>query len=177
MIKIEKGITLVSLSITVIVLFILTGIGIGSSYEIIDQVKDDKLIGELGIVNQAITQQYSKAVALNQIKIGKSESQVIFFVGERIENNNNGIDLPVKENISLENGVDEFYKKATEFNFDYQEDFYYRLTPDDLDKIGVQNSLDTYIVNYKTGEVYNETRKVTKTSSKLLYLPSQLNSN
>ena len=101
MIKIEKGITLVSLSITVIVLFILTGIGIGSSYEIIEQVKDDKSIGELGIVNQAITQQYSKAVALNQIKIGKSESQVII--------------VPA---FNEENTIPDFYKKTTEFNFD-----------------------------------------------------------
>lgn len=36
---------------------------------------------------------------------------------------------------------------------------YNLLKPEDLQKIGMQNPKDTYIVNYKTGEVINQTSK------------------
>lgn len=36
---------------------------------------------------------------------------------------------------------------------------YNLLKPEDLEKIGMENPKDTYIVNYKTGEVINKTSK------------------
>ena len=41
-------------------------------------------------------------------------------------------------------------------SYNENERAYYRLSPTDLEKIGIENSEDTYIVNYITGEVINE---------------------
>ena len=39
---------------------------------------------------------------------------------------------------------------------------YYLLNVEDLEKLGMENAKDTYIVNYKTGEVINKTSKNSK---------------
>ena len=49
---------------------------------------------------------------------------------------------------------------------------YYRLNPEDLKQIGINDSQDTYIVNYLTGEAINETKKKTDTG-KVLYTYSR----
>ena len=41
--------------------------------------------------------------------------------------------------------------------------YYYRLSDSDLKEMGVTQAQDSYIVNYKTGEVINETLKATRT--------------
>ena len=47
------------------------------------------------------------------------------------------------------------------------EEDYYLLEQNELEEIGVENSKSTYIVNYKTGEVINNTKLVTKTGKPL----------
>ena len=54
------------------------------------------------------------------------------------------------------------------FNESKPEEYYYKLAPDKLREIGITNTRDTYIVNYKTGEVINESKK--KINDKPLYL-------
>ena len=49
---------------------------------------------------------------------------------------------------------------------------YKKLSKDDLEKLGITGEEDTFIVNYNTGEVINETLKVTK-SEKALYIYSK----
>ena len=49
---------------------------------------------------------------------------------------------------------------------------YKELSISDLEKLGVTNEEDTFIVNYKTGEVINATKKVTE-SGKALYVYSR----
>ena len=52
--------------------------------------------------------------------------------------------------------------------------FYYTLTPDDFIKLGITEVNDTYIVNYSTGEVYNNTTKTT-VSGDILYKSATTN--
>lgn len=151
MMKKNKGITLVSLTITIVLMIILTGIGVTTAYTSINDIRDNKLYTELGIVRQAIMEQYALAEAVGQIKILNTESPVSFWKGTQIENN----EIP-----------DFFSKKDPEF----QEEYYYKLTPEDLKTIGIMDAKHTYIVNYSTGEVYNETKK-TMSNGKQLYLP------
>lgn len=73
MIKNNKGITLATLMVTVIILFILAGVGISTTYTGVTEIKDNKLTAELGIVRQAILEQYALAEAVNQIHISKEE--------------------------------------------------------------------------------------------------------
>ena len=42
-------------------------------------------------------------------------------------------------------------------------EYYYRLSESDLKEMGVTQAQDSYIINYKTGEVINETLKATRT--------------
>lgn len=46
---------------------------------------------------------------------------------------------------------------------------YYLLTPETLKKLDINNSKDTYIVNYYTGECYNSTVRTTPQNNKVLY--------
>ena len=157
MMKNKKGITLVSLVVTILIMVILIGIGITAAYTSINDVKDNKLMTELGIVRQAIMEQYALAEAVNQTKIPKdSDNKVAFWIGEPKENAKSELDF-----LSIENPI-------------YQEQIYYELAPVDLKKIGVNDAKDTYIVNYSTGEVYNETTKTTSDDTTLLYLPSTI---
>ena len=46
---------------------------------------------------------------------------------------------------------------------------YFRLTPEELDRLNISNTTDTYVINYYTGEVYNETQELADDGS-VLYL-------
>ncbi len=174
MMKKNEGITLVSLTITVILLLVLAGMGLNVSYITIKDVRNNRLNTELGMVRQAITERYSMAVAVNKANISVSEPSVSFWVGEKVEASN-PIILPERTEIISNQEVEEFYSKCGIYYYSYQEEFYYRLTPDDLEKIGIAHANYTYVVNYKTGEVYNETKKIDRDSN-LLYLPAKYTS-
>lgn len=169
MMKNNSGVTLISLVVTILILGILAGMAVVSVRTTITDVKDSKFNTELGLVRQAVTEQYSKAKNVGQTKTLKSEEQVSFWVGERITDFYD-IDLPEESSIIENSDVTEFYNMAANYSCEYQEDFYYRLTPDMLKQIGVNDAEDTYVVNYGTSEVYNETQKI-NSLSELLYLP------
>ena len=169
MIKESEGITLVSLTVMIIIIFILAGIGLNVSFIAVNEARDNKLNGELGIVRQAIIERYSMALAVNEVKVRASEEQVSFWVGERVQDEDSAIQFPDELLGEIEEAK-EFLVRSKQTSHDYQEDYYYRLTPEQLKKIGISNSDYTYIVNYKTGEVYNETKKVDHEKN-LLYLP------
>ncbi len=175
MIKNEKGITLVSLMLTVILMLMLAGVGIRVTFSGIKNVENNQLKAELGIVRQAIIEQYSLAEATNQIKISVTKETVSFWRGKRIENFSE-IQLPEESLVKENSEVQEFYRKRNQYDCQYQEDYYYRLNPEMLSQIGIAEAKYTYIVNYKTGEVYNETKQMTSNSN-LLYLPSTVYEN
>lgn len=167
MIKNKRGITLMSLMIVVIIIFILAGVGLNISFMAIKDVRNNKLSGELGILRQAIVERYSMAAAVNQLEVGANKQQVSFWVGDKIQDVS-GIELPDSANQNEDTEI--FVSNLENYTIEYQEDYYYRLNHNQLDEIGVRNSDYTYIVNYKTGEVYNETKKV-DSKNNLLYLP------
>ena len=58
--------------------------------------------------------------------------------------------------------------KQTNYNDLEEKDvFYYELSSDDLKQFGIDKAEDTYIVNYKTGEVFNTSEKTTGDGSPL----------
>ncbi len=147
----EKGITLIALIITITVLIILAGIGVYSGVESIREAGSDKLETELGMVQHAILQQYYKYT------VTKNENDI---VGESVS---------ISEINALENEMGITMQKGEEIENLPIAEKYYRLTPTLLESIGVEDAEDTYIVDYSTGEVLNETVKKTTTGI-VLYL-------
>ena len=141
----EKGITLIALIITITVLIILAGIGVYSGVESIREAGSDKLETELGMVQHAILQQYYKYT------VTKDENDI---VGEPVS---------ISEINALENEMGITMQKGEEIENLPIAEKYYRLTPTLLESIGIEGSEDTYIVDYSTGEVLNETVKKTIT--------------
>ena len=178
MMKNENGITLVILVITILVLLILAGASLNMTFTEIDNVRNDRLKAELGIVRQAIVEQYQKADALGKTGKSKDDEQLDIWVGTKITNkednsNERKIEFPEALIATLrQNGIANSYIFTYVDEYDScekQEDFYYRLSKEDLQTLGIDKSEHEYIVNYKTGEVYNETKKVTY-NNELLYL-------
>lgn len=142
--KNEKGITLIALTITIIVLLILTGVSIGSMAGKKGLIKDSKSntkISELNQVQQALLEAYV---------MYKNTGNENYLVGKDIEYSEAQEVISNFENATL---------KATSN--------YKRLEAEDLAKLGITGGEDTYIVNYETGEVINETQSVTGNGDEL----------
>lgn len=140
-IKENNGVTLTALVITIIVLMIILSITINLGMDSINSTKDRKLQAELEIVQQACISEYTKAKELGYLEKDEIPSN---FVGTEVPFSS----LPTNsKGWALTGSETEKYKK------------YFRLTPEDLEILSILNSEHTYIVNYYTGEVYNETKK------------------
>ena len=154
MIKNNSGITLISLAIVIIIMIILIGVSLVFSYKPVNYSTDESYYSTLNIMQQAVIEQYEKAKMLNLTKIEISEEKPSIFIGTPIEYDN--IEVYIGNTIDWESK-----------NYVYYEDYYYRLTPEDLLQLNIKNTNDTFVVNYKTGEVYNETVQVTSNKSNL----------
>lgn len=141
----NKGITLVALVITIIILLIISGISITGTIAGKKETQESVQISELKMIQQAILQRYTKSQLTKETLPGTSIdiSQVQSMINE--------INNKTEQNIVLK-GKD-----------------YKRLNKTDLEKLGITGEEDSYIVNYNTGEVINETLKTTK-SGKALYI-------
>ena len=128
----EKGVTLVALIITIIILLILSGVSITIGGYSIDSYKNNALESEIRMVQTAVMSQYEKYITTKDVSL---------LVGEQCSESGN-INATTKE--------------------------YNLLEPEDLEKIGMENLKDAYIVNYKTGEVINKTS--TKSDGTILKL-------
>lgn len=144
-IKNEKGVTLVALVITVIVTIMIASIGVNIGLDSINSTKDRNLQAELEIVGQAAITEYTKAVELGYLNDTPYPSN---FVGTVVS----ASALPIRPS-----GEGWALPTATEDATTYKS--YFRLTPDDLQKLDIANSEHTYIINYYTGEVFNETKQ------------------
>lgn len=152
----EKGITLVTLIITLVVMLIIAGATIGISSNVIEKAEEKKLEEELTIVNNAIMEGYT-----NYLRTKNNR----YLVGEKITDsqateiaNNIGITL-----VTIPTNI-----KEQDTNLSA----YYRVIPTDLESIGIEDAQDSYIVNYLTGEVINETKANT---GEKLYMYSRSN--
>ena len=148
----EKGITLLALVITIIVLIILASTIVNISQNGIKQSKEDTMLSELGIVQNAILQRKTKADLTDED-----------YPGETI----------IEANINLEKTIEEINNnRASEEEIIKKDDDnsnYYFLSTENggLEELGITNSEDAYIVNYETGEVINYTTKLTETGKPL----------
>lgn len=175
MMKNEKGITLIALVITIIVTLILVGTGISITFNEIDDARNNQLWTELGTVRQAVIEQYQKALAVGKTGKLKEEAKLDVWIGAQITTRRGTDFFPGAVNAILEQqGIT---SGAYMFSYDYnncqyQEDCCYELDSNSLAQLGIEDAKHTkhtYIVNYKTGEVYNETKQ-TDYNGKLLYL-------
>lgn len=144
----NNGITLVALVITVILLVIITSISITGTIKSQKETKESSQFSELSMIQHAILERYTKSQLTKEelpgITINISEVKVI----------TDKMSLDTGENITL---------KGEEYK---------RLNKADLQELGITGEADSYIVNYSTGEVINETIKVTE-SKKALYIYSR----
>lgn len=136
--KTQKGITLISLVITIIILLIISSIGINFGINGIRSTKDSKLEAELNMVQHAILEQYAKY---------KTTKDMVYIVGNKVSEEQ-------LRGITSELGITLVNIPNTYFNKDY-----YKLDKASLKEIGIQETDDEYIVNYISGEVINITKK------------------
>lgn len=150
----ENGITLTMLVITIIVILIIAGISISGGIAGIDSANDNKLIADLEKVQHAVTQRYSK------FKLTKDKS---LLVGTKV-NLSELTDVPESINWRV------FQFTNGETTPQYPERKYYRLSKSDLESLGFSGEYkgSSYIVNYSSGEVYDEGQKQTS-DGKALY--------
>lgn len=144
--KDQKGITMVALIVTIILLLILASVTtyVGTGYA--KSSKDTALQSELEIVKHAVMEQYT------QYQVTQDKTVL---VGTMVSRN-------TVSNIAQKIGVTLVTIPADRQNADF-----YRLSATDLEKIGIQKATDTYLVNYVTGEVINETKQKTSKGSPL----------
>lgn len=155
----EKGITMLALVIIVVILTILSALLINFSGINVDSSVDAKLEQELKMVQYAVLQQYMKYNTTqdpsNIVYTKDYNEDILDFVDVHYK----GVTLQHTPSSS-----DEIYKK------------YYRINPKDLQKIGIQDSNFAYIINYYTGEVFNESTYKTS-RNRILYINGAVSSN
>ena len=139
----NEGITLVALVIAIILLLIISGISITGTLRGQNETEEATQISELNMVQHAILERYTKA------QLTKEELPGTLITKTEVEGIINDINAKSGKNITL---------KGTEYK---------RLDASDLKNLGIKQEEDSFIVNYKTGEVINETIKVTKSGSAL----------
>ncbi len=159
--KNEKGITLIALVVIIVVLLILTGITINMGKEGIRESKEDAMLSELGMVQNAVLQRKTKADLTEEAYPGdKIDIATVNSVITEINNQQTtGEDIELKD------------------NSEGKENNYYLLTNSNngLSNLGITNSEDEYIVNYETGEVINSTTKVTESGKPLYIYAKEIN--
>ena len=169
--KNNKGVTLVALVITIVVLLIIISITINFGLSELHDVADKKIESELGIVQEAVMQRYALVKSSNQLGItAKAISSNTSLeadserpqklLGTRIARSEDvlsygftGVTLKV-----------EYSANASDKNY---EDYYYLLDEKDMNDLGIEKG-DTvkttdgeaekelsYIVNYSTGEIFD----------------------
>lgn len=144
----NRGITLIAVVITIILLLIISGISITGTIQEHKEVEESSQISELNMIQHAILERYTKAQLTKEVlpgtEVKKEDVQIL--IDEINAISGESINLKGKE--------------------------YKQLDKSDLEKLGVIGENDTFIVNYKTGEVINKTLKATQ-SGKALYIYSK----
>lgn len=143
----NKGITLVVLIITIIVILIIAGISINGAINGVDSANDNRAITDLEKVQHAITQRYSKYKLLKDTSL---------LVGTKIDLSSL-TDVPESINWRV-------FQPSTDTSPSTNlERKYYRLSKSDMETLGLTGDYkaSSYIVNYCSGEVYDEGQKQT----------------
>mgnify|MGYP005757284111 CR=1 FL=1 len=159
--KKEKGITLIALVITIVALIILSSIVINIGTNSITESKEDILLSELGMIQNAVLQRKTKADITKETYPG----QIITTAGINLEE------------VISEINANKASEEESVTRKDTNDAHYYVLstTNGGLKDLGITNSEDAYIVNYGTGEVINYTTKLTKTGKPLYIYAKEAN--
>lgn len=149
LVKSQKGITLMALVVTIIILLIIAGIGVGEivgNGGDINQTEDAMALSELKKVQQAVLETYIKYKQLGNESI---------LIGTRVTYNRAHDELS-----AIQMGLELKTNAEQQSMLEYR---YYKLEKKQLNSLGLDNihNNDTYIVNYSTGEVFNITQKKT----------------
>ena len=149
----EKGITLLALVVTIIMLIILASTIVNIGQNEIKESEENARLSELGIVQNAILQRQTKADLTDED-----------YPGETIIEANINLEKTIEEmNDHRASGEEEIIKKD-----DDNSNYYFLSTENGgLEELGITNSEDAYIVNYETGEIINYTTKLTETGKPL----------
>lgn len=153
--KNEKGVTLISLVITIIVLLILASISTYTGIGNIKETRESVRKTELQLVQQAVIQKYTKYNLTGDDKLLQGVAYLDF-------TELNSLIAEIRKLI----GVTIELKDDNANN-------YYLLNKTSLANLGIANTEDEYIVNYTTGEVLNKTRLVNTESKEPLYIYSK----
>lgn len=145
----ERGITIVSLVITVVVLTIIVGITLVSGIdpnEDLEKMKSSVLKSELAQVQQIVLETYIKYKQTDNtnLLIGTYQSSSTVYIYSLGFEKKYG---SYEEFTTLRNNV----QNAISYSISY----YYTINSDDLEKLGISGSNESYLVNYYTGEVIN----------------------
>lgn len=154
--KTNKGITLIALVITVIVILIIAAVTLFSGTQALKDAKKDAKISELNMLKQMLLENYTKYLTTkNDEYIWGTRITNISEVQNIVEEINNKsvqqVDLKIK---NYENNGD-----ITQY--------YYKLNATELKKLGVtltdykETINEEFIVNYKSGEVINISQQIT----------------
>lgn len=146
--KNQRGVTIVSLVITVIVLLIIAGIGVKVGTDQITKTKDGTLVSELNMVQHAILEQYTKY---------KTTKNANYLVGNNV----------ISEELNSITSTLGVTLVTIPSSYSEKERAYYKLDKASLLEIGIRNTDDEYVVNYISGEVMNITKKTTSEGNAL----------
>ena len=133
LLKKEKGVTLLALIILVTILIVLATVSINGALKGHEDTKIDTLQSELEMVQNALLQRKTLS--------DKTNTNYSELPGKKI--NKSEVENIIKEKSITLKGEDGDYKL---------------LNKSELKDLGITNTEDEYIVNYKTGEVINKTK-------------------
>lgn len=163
--KNNKGITLIALTITIIVIIIIASVGTYSGVQALKDAKEEAQIAEVGMIQQAILENYTKYKTTGNIKylVG---TQIDYTIVEKVINDINR--KASEAEIMLKISKSDY--ESLDFSIDNNKQYaYYELDKEHLVALGIQQEEETFIVNYSTGEVINKDLLVTR-KGKPLYI-------
>lgn len=146
--KQNQGITLIALVVTIILLLIITSVSIKGAKISKKEARDNVLLSELNMVQHAVLERETKV-----LMTGESYPGVPYDTVTEAQ-------TAVGSEITLQD---------TSINSKTGKSNYYLLDSTELAKLGIKNTEDEYIINYKLGEVVNKTELKTS-QGELLYL-------
>ena len=153
----NKGITIIALTITIILLLIISSITISIGINSLKDSKENLKISELNMVQQAVLENYTKyKTTNNDIYILGKEKNRIQVAYSDMQNLINEINNKITTGENIELKVADYTSGALDISI-----YYYELSTEDLEEMGISNTEETYIVNFSTGEVINKTLQVT----------------
>ncbi len=143
----QKGITLIALAVTIIVLLIIVGVSVGYTVGTRGSIKTAKSnikMSELSQIQQAVLETYIKYRQTNNTEI---------LVGTKISHADAKSSLKrISESLELQLG-------EYDINTVQPDKCYYKVGKNELSKLGIKNSdeEEEYIINYSNGEVFSAT--------------------